>query len=216
MARLDSAQRATILEAAIPVFAAQGLDGASIRAITKGAGVNSALMYYYFEDKRTLFVEALRFVVRGMVDHLGQSARDFASGRERLSFLVNGVLDYFEAHPDRLKLVGVATILHADLLGQVMQGLVAEQIPLPITVLRAGMERGELRAGHPVQAWWSILGVCLYGLQIREVAKHLDPARLPMPLPTMAEKREQIISLFCDGLATPRPATAAKTKKAQR
>src|SRR5579871_4102244 len=47
--------RAAILRAAVREFSDQGLSGARTDAIARAAGVNKALLYYYFKDKETLF-----------------------------------------------------------------------------------------------------------------------------------------------------------------
>jgi AcrR family transcriptional regulator len=51
----QSARRATILEAARVAFAACGYDGSSLRAIAAAAGVDPALLIYYFNTKEGLF-----------------------------------------------------------------------------------------------------------------------------------------------------------------
>lgn len=48
--------RATILHAAEHIFAKQGLAGARTDAIAAAAGVNKALIYYYFKSKDALYV----------------------------------------------------------------------------------------------------------------------------------------------------------------
>jgi len=54
--RTQSAQtRAMILAAAERIFAQAGLAGARIDVIAAGAGVNKALLYYYFESKEKLY-----------------------------------------------------------------------------------------------------------------------------------------------------------------
>src|SRR5258705_8518020 len=47
--------REKILSAAGEVFAEQGFEGATIRAITERAGVNVAAVNYHFRDKAELF-----------------------------------------------------------------------------------------------------------------------------------------------------------------
>lgn len=49
-----------ILEAATNEFAARGFAGARIGRIARHAGVNRAMLYYYFQSKRGLFEETLR------------------------------------------------------------------------------------------------------------------------------------------------------------
>lgn len=58
MSRGDDS-REKILRAAEKVFAENGLAGASVRAITSAAGVNHALINYYFGSKVALYQEVL-------------------------------------------------------------------------------------------------------------------------------------------------------------
>lgn len=46
---------ASILDAAQEIFAKEGIDGASIRAIAKAVGCDPALIYYHFESKEAMF-----------------------------------------------------------------------------------------------------------------------------------------------------------------
>ena len=54
--------RTRILDAAEELFAAKGFDGTSIRAITRGAGVNVAAIHYHFGSKEE--------VLRGVTDRI--------------------------------------------------------------------------------------------------------------------------------------------------
>ncbi|HWG22137.1 MAG TPA: TetR/AcrR family transcriptional regulator [Terracidiphilus sp.] len=51
--------RARILDAALSEFAAHGMAGARTERIAAAAGVNKALLYYYFESKEKLYAAAL-------------------------------------------------------------------------------------------------------------------------------------------------------------
>jgi AcrR family transcriptional regulator len=62
--RQDGVQaREAILDAARGHFADQGYEGASMRAIARDAGVDPALVSYYFGSQSGLFVESLRLPV---------------------------------------------------------------------------------------------------------------------------------------------------------
>jgi TetR/AcrR family transcriptional regulator len=54
--------RSRILDAALTEFAASGLAGARTESIAAAAGVNKALLYYYFESKEKLYAAALEMV----------------------------------------------------------------------------------------------------------------------------------------------------------
>lgn len=61
----DSRQR--ILDAALDVFYEAGFDGARVDMIAKRAGVNQALIYYYFKSKEELFTELIDIHVNEML-----------------------------------------------------------------------------------------------------------------------------------------------------
>jgi AcrR family transcriptional regulator len=52
--------RSKILETAAEVFAEKGFDGARVDEIAKKAGVNKALIYYYFESKDKILEELFK------------------------------------------------------------------------------------------------------------------------------------------------------------
>jgi len=75
--------REAILAAARAAFAEHGYDGASIRAIATGAGVDPALVYHYFGTKDELFLTTVQapidpaemipaLIAAGSVDTLGE------------------------------------------------------------------------------------------------------------------------------------------------
>jgi AcrR family transcriptional regulator len=74
--------REAILGAARDVFAERGFDGASIRAIAAGAGVDPALVHHYFGTKEQLFLavveppidpgDLIPTFVEGDIDELGE------------------------------------------------------------------------------------------------------------------------------------------------
>ena len=53
-------KRELILDAARKVFEADGLEGASLRAIAAAAGYTPAALYFHFESKEAIYAEVLR------------------------------------------------------------------------------------------------------------------------------------------------------------
>ena len=201
MARSDSEQRQKILDAAVAVFAEHGWKGATTRLVGRTAGVNSALLYYYFEDKHTMFVEAIRMVLGGFLDHLAERRKPFVGARERLTFLVDGLFDYYTAHRDRMRLMGLAFAMHGDLLGQALSGFLRARALVPLEILAEGVKRGDLRTGNPIHAWWSIMGLCFFSLNLAEVTARLRLGIIPLPKLDLKTRRREIVELLMQGLA---------------
>jgi len=55
--------REQILDAAYEIFMQKGINGGGIQEIADRAGVNKAMLYYYFDSKENLFVEVFRKAV---------------------------------------------------------------------------------------------------------------------------------------------------------
>ena len=85
--------RAIILRAAEHIFAELGLAGARMDAIARVAGVNKALIYYYFKSKDALY---LAVVEQHMKEFSRQALELLSSNRS----VKDKVLDYVSMHFD--------------------------------------------------------------------------------------------------------------------
>lgn len=89
--------RERILEAAAPLFAAEGFAGASTRAIAQAAGVNVATLAYHFGDKAGLY-DALVDRVYTRVLEVDVSGGDEPDPRARLRALVRHLYVFARTH----------------------------------------------------------------------------------------------------------------------
>ena len=70
----DNDCRENIIAAAVPLFAAKGLNGVSVRELAAAAGVNLSMISYYFGGKEGLYAAVLtgQFAVLGKIDEIDQ------------------------------------------------------------------------------------------------------------------------------------------------
>src|SRR5258707_13313302 len=92
--------RDKILNAAGEVFAEQGFEGATIRAITERAGVNVAAVNYHFGDKAELYTRVVVDACSARAAWRDVIAEAPDSPEERLRSLIYHFLDYL-LDPDR-------------------------------------------------------------------------------------------------------------------
>ena len=69
-------KRSLILDAASAVFAEDGMDGASLRAIAKRAGYTAGAIYSYFESKEDIYGALLDRSLDDLVAHVTASVSD--------------------------------------------------------------------------------------------------------------------------------------------
>ena len=85
--------RARILDAATREFSENGLSGGRTEQIAEAAGVNKALIYYYFQGKEALYVAALESVAQRMVANSLRVLSFDCSAGERL---LHSALHHFD------------------------------------------------------------------------------------------------------------------------
>ncbi len=82
--------RSRILDAAISEFSENGLAGARTEQIAEIAGVNKALLYYYFKSKEALYKAALEAVAQRVLNNsLAALLPDSSPGEQLLRFALN-------------------------------------------------------------------------------------------------------------------------------
>jgi len=99
--------RQRILESAIEIFAARGFDGARVDDIARRAGVNKALIYYYFKNKEellgTIFSDTIEEVMRALAPAAGDLR--FIREREAATALMEKLLDYLEQRQNVIRIM---------------------------------------------------------------------------------------------------------------
>jgi len=100
--------RKLILDAAEEVFAEKGFDGARVDEIARRAGVNKALLYYYFPGKDAI----LGLLLGKLVEEI-RSLDDF-SGREDPRTMLSRYLSYLETHRNLLRIILMESLKGSD------------------------------------------------------------------------------------------------------
>src|SRR5918999_114719 len=91
--------RDAILDAAIRCFATKGYAATTIKDLASEAQVNSALLYYYFVDKQTLYRETLRHVAQRLSDSAGRRLEGDLSPDQAIRRFVQQQAEFLIANP---------------------------------------------------------------------------------------------------------------------
>ena len=95
--------RRRILASAEKVFAHKGFDGANMREIAAAAGVNKFMLYYHFEDKKTLFEHVLNAILTPVFRKLANAIEPAADLEEAIANVYQVYADLFAARGGRLR-----------------------------------------------------------------------------------------------------------------
>jgi AcrR family transcriptional regulator len=159
----DRDARAAILQAAVTAFGHHGLQGARTQAIADEAGVNIALVFYYFEDKNRLYREALESVFDLWAGRLLSALDRNGSELERIQRYAEMAFDFVAENPARARLVQAEII--QDVKGHRIESLVKKYFA-PVRqrlreLLRTAIVQGVIRQDDPDDLITSMHGVVL-------------------------------------------------------
>ena len=186
-ARNSGATRVQILEQAIAEFASQGVAGARTAAIAQAAGVNKALLYYYFKDKQGLYAAALEAVFSGFVEDLMPLLESSLPAGEKLLCFARAHFEYLMQHPNYPRLI------QQELSRAGMRGALSEDfqaissahfIPLHragLRVFEEGLSSGELRPVECASALSLVIGMNVFyfiSAPIMRAVRGIDPYSL--------------------------------------
>jgi TetR/AcrR family transcriptional regulator len=158
--------RRAILEAAAAEFANEGIAGARIDAIAAAAGVNKALLYYYFQDKETLYGAVLEQTFQGLLEDLVRILdTDRSAGYKVLAYALTH-FNHVAAHPHYRRMVqhemmraGAGQMRHFEKLVQTFFRPLLQRLT---EVLETGIAKGEFQKIEPFQFVNSMIAVVVF------------------------------------------------------
>lgn len=142
----DATAREAILDAATDLFARQGLEATSIKAIGEAAGVNPALLYYYYADKATLYEAVIDRMVAALPGRLAAALEGAESPAAGLAMAIRHQAEAFIANPLLPRLLARELADHeASHATPRIREQVARVLAGITRLIRAGQEAGEIR-----------------------------------------------------------------------
>lgn len=97
-------KRDLILDAAKQVFAEEGLEGASLRAIAVRAGYTPAALYFHFESKEAIYAEVLKASLASLGAAVDEAVTRTRTAAQRLKAAAMGFFHFYAENPRDLDL----------------------------------------------------------------------------------------------------------------
>jgi len=201
--------RDAILRAALAEFAQEGLAGARMDAIAAAAGVNKALLYYYFQDKEALYGAVLdQFFIR-LTRRVMEQLDATASPGERLLGYTATHFNCVAESPHYAKLFQ-GELMSAGRGGSPHLARIIQQHIRPIAmrlgeVIREGIARGEFRRVDPLQFAPSIPAMNVHYFVVAPVVRHVL-GRDPYSPEAIRARRAAVLDFVAAALFTDRDA----------
>ena len=198
--------RAAILKAAVGEFAQEGVAGARTDAIARSAGVNKALLYYYFKDKEALYQAVLDQVFGGVRAAIHTALAQELSPREKLASYVRAHFDYIASNPLFPRIVQ-AEFLRAGHGDPSRLQRLAKQYFRPVFqelsgLLQEGAQSGDFRRVDPLHFIPSMISVIVFYFNTAPVIKIMTGGN-PMSPARLAQRRAAVLDFISTALLVP-------------
>jgi AcrR family transcriptional regulator len=147
-----------ILRAATEVFLEKGHDGARMQEIADKAGINKALLHYYFRSKQKLFRTVFKKELQTMLASIFGLISPSDNFEEFLEKFISGYLKNVSSRKNIMRFI----LWELD------------KSPKEVAIEKA-IRDGDIRPIDPTNFVLSLLGMCVFPFVAEPMLKHLLP-----------------------------------------
>ena len=203
--RSDISER--IRDAACTRFLADGVDGASLRAIAAAANTSIGMVYYYYPSKDELFFAVVEATYAQLVADLAQAFAPDVSVETRLRRFYERIGLLSDAELRVLRLVMCEVLKGTTRLERIVKRFQAGHVALIVATVRDAFAQGTFQRGrHPLIAMTALVGLA----GVAQIMCRFAADRLPFPgVPTGSELSTELVDVLLRGLAS-KPKRAAE------
>lgn len=155
-----------IVEAAEKVFIENGMAGARMQQIADEAGINKALLHYYYRSKEKLFSIVFRTAIKALLPNLIKSFKTEGDFFDRLHVFVESYLNIIEKNPHLPGFV-IHELNHRP--EQLIQTIAELDIDIQFIIddIHAEIEKGRIINIPPKHLIVNVISLCIFPVVAR-------------------------------------------------
>lgn len=143
--RKDSDTEEKILEAAGKIFLLRGLDGARMQEIADEAGINKALLHYYFRSKDNLYKVVVKRIVGDFFPALFKVFDEEASLKEKIYSFFDLYLSFLLENPLVPQFLIAEMVRQPDKIGEMFSAIEMQAFKKLDAILEQSILHGEIK-----------------------------------------------------------------------
>ena len=184
-----------ILEAAQQVFISKGMEGARMQEIADKAGINKALLHYYFRTKERLFEAILSEIIKFAFPKLSGILQSEKSIVTKIEEVVDAYVDLLRRHP----------FIPAFILKEINRdpsGLFKMVVKYGFNFqvvfdqVQQAIDRGEIKPIRPQHLVTNIVSLCVFPFAARPILQYVIFKDNQQELQAFYAERAQVIKEF--------------------
>jgi TetR/AcrR family transcriptional regulator len=193
-----------IFEAAREIFIQQGHDGARMEEIANKAGINKALLHYYFRSKNKLYQEVFRREVRQLLSDLIGSINLNLDIKDLLKLFISNYLDRLHDNPLVVRFFLWEIRSGGHHIKEILQPLLdSENGPVPrklVLKFEKAISRREIRNLDPYHLVFNLISMCIYTFIAEPVIEVIFPEIDVRDDTFIDQRKNEIFNLIWQGI----------------
>jgi len=200
----DGGTEARILQAATEVFLNKGRDGARMQEIAEKAGINKALLHYYFRSKDRLYEEVFRKECGAYIGSFLASVPETEDMEVFLRFFIDHYIDRLAQRPQVVSFVLWEIQQGGERFGRIIREFLFREEndarPFIVDIVARAVASGRIRKVDPIQFILSLLGVCVYPFVARPILERIVDGLDVLSEAFLEKRKEEVFRLFWEGI----------------
>ena len=166
---LDRSTEEKILAAAKKVFTTRGMTGARMQDIADAAGINKALLHYYFRSKEKLFETIFKEVVKDFLPRINELFESDKSVVEKIEMFCMEYIDQIKKTPYLPVFILNEINQQPEALVKKMWGNRKPPVNQFFQQIQKEIKQGKIKAVHPAQLLMNMLSLCVFPFAARPI-----------------------------------------------
>jgi len=185
-----------ILEAARVIFIKKGLEGARMQEIADEAGINKALLHYYFRSKEKLFNHIFENALADIFEIINQSIHEEGDVFVFIETFVDHYLTILKENPFIPNFIFNEISSHPERIEQI-HDKVGLNIPGFMHMVKKNIAQKKIRAISPEHLLIDMLSMCVFPFIARPLLEKVFFDNHPAGIENfLYERKRHIISFF--------------------
>ena len=154
-----------ILQTAMQVFIDKGWHGAKMQEIADKAGINKALLHYYYRSKEKLYTKIFEFQVWRTVGDTFKLFDEQLNFDEFLKRFIYNYMDLLKNNPKIPMFILRELSEGGKIVKNVLNNLIESEkfsVAKPLAIIQKGMDEGKIIKMDPRQVIATVIGSCVF------------------------------------------------------
>jgi len=193
-----------IFQAAARIFVQRGRDGARMEDIAREAGINKAMLHYYFRSKDKLYLTVFEQEIRKVAEDLYQSLDLKTDIQNFLSNFIHNYIDRINQNPLLIQFMLWELRRGSHVISELFQKIFSHFAYHPpekiVQKIQQAIKNNEIRKVDPHHLFFNIIGMCIFTFIASPIITSLFPDLNTQHKSFIDKRKSEIYNLIWNGI----------------